>query len=706
MTVPERFRRPHGLVGRVAAAVVLILFLLVKLFDPWPLVVLRNTAFDRFQQYAPRLVKDPPVTIIDVDDASLARLGQWPWPRRDLARLVDTLAADGARAVAFDMVFAETDRGDPAGDHAFAVALHQLPTVGGLAFAQSPAGVMTLPPPVAGFAFSGPDPLPHLPGFAAAIMPIQELRAAYAGIGGLNGVAEADGVHRRVPLVFSVAGHLYPSLVLEAVRVFSGDSTYIVKTAGGSGEPSLGTDNGIVSVRVGRSPAPLTIRTDSTGALLLHLGQFPPERVIPAWQVIDGTADRHGIAGQLVLVGTSAAGLVDLRHSALGLRPGVELEAQAISQILDGDYVQRPDWMPGLESALAACAGVLLIVAMPAAAALPGAVLGIAVLIGFAAASWFAFTGWQWLLDPVYPSLSATGVYLAASLGGFVQAERERAFIRRAFSRYLAPSLVNQLAANPKRLRLGGERREMSFVYTDIEAFTTLTERLGPEALAPIINHYFDGASRVITGHGGMVDQFAGDTILAFFNAPLDQADHAARAVACARDLDAFAEEFRCRQTTDGVPFGITRIGVHSGPAVVGNFGSASHLQYSALGDTLNAAARLEGLNKYFGTRVCASAETVARSNDNGVRPLGRVLVKGKSEPIDVYEVLPADRCGASFLDAYRQAYERVRCGDVAAGRRLFARLAQDMPDDGPSRFHLARLEAGDSDVLVVMDDK
>jgi adenylate cyclase len=697
----------RGLAGRVAGTAALVLLLSLKLFDPWPLVTLRNATFDWFQQSLPRTIASPPVAIIDIDDQSLRALGQWPWPRRDLARLVDRLTEAGVRVVVFDMVFAESDRNDPSGDQVFALSLKRLPAVGGLALARPPAPIMApTPPPVAGFANLGPDPQPHLPAFALALAPPTDLRSAFAGLGGLNGWPERDGVFRRIPLLFSVAGRIFPSLALETIRVFLGGTTYLVKSTGSNDEPGLGTDSGVVSIRVGGVTNSMTIPTDHNAALYLNPGRFPADLILSAKDVLDGEQPPTNLSGRIALIGTSAPGLADLRQSAIGLRPGVELEAQAISQILAGDYVRHPDWMFGFEAVLSALIGILLLLALPRLNAVSGAVFGGIVLIALGIAGWTAYAQGHWLFDPVFPALSTGAVYVATTLGGFFETERERSFIRQAFSRYLSPALVSQLTADPSKLRLGGERRDMTFLITDLEAFTRLTEQLGPETLAPIVNSYFDGAGNVITSHGGLVDQFVGDAILAFFNAPLDQSDHAARALACARDLDRFCEEFRIRQNAAGIPFGRTRIGVHSGTAVVGNFGSTHHFQYAALGDTLNSAARLESLNKYFGTRICTSAETVRRSGDQSVRPLATVLPQGKTESIEVWEVLAPDQFAPSFLQTYGEAFARLKSGEADAARTLFSRLAAENPEDTPTRTHLARIDAGHRDVLFVMDRK
>jgi class 3 adenylate cyclase len=266
--------------------------------------------------------------------------------------------------------------------------------------------------------------------------------------------------------------------------------------------------------------------------------------------------------------------------------------------------------------------------------------------------------------------------------------------------------MVDQMVASDHPPRLGGERREMSFLFTDVAGFTSLAEHMDPAVLAPILNQYLDGACTVIKQSGGMVNEFIGDAILAFFGAPQDQPDHAARAVACARALDAYAEAFRQRQQADDIPFGRTRIGVHTGPVFVGNVGSDSvKMKYSALGDVVNTASRLEGLNKFFDTRVIVSGDSLARCEETRVRPLGRFVLKGRQDAIDVYELIDEVRAESVEIRRYRDAYGLLDAGDPQA-EAAFSALAADLPDDGCVALHLDRLRAGARDSLVVMTEK
>jgi adenylate cyclase len=724
-------------------AALLAALLLGKLVDPLPLRQLQLAVFDMMQRLQPRDADDLPVRVVDIDDDSLARFGQWPWPRDLVAQLVDKLRQAGAAAIALDILFSEPDRSSPARvlerwrgalggalggagglpadlpdhDGQLAETLGTVPTIGGFAFAAQ--GDDSPPRRLAGFGVSGPDPLPHLPHYHAAIADLPVIEAALQGYGVMNGLNDADGVARRVPLLFDGFDRLYPSLLAETMRVISGAKGYTVKTAGGSGEASFGQRTGLVAIRVGSGDGAITIPTDAEGALPVYFSRPRPDRVIPAWRVL---ADPSGatlpdlklpdlkLNGSLVLIGISATGLADIRLTPVDFLPGVEIQAQALEQILAGDYLARPDWAEGLELVVVAVTGLLLLALLPRLSPAAGALLAGGLVALGGAAAWLAFARWRFQFDPVYPGLCMIALYGATSLVTFMRAERERAFIRGAFSRSISPTLVTQLIADPSRLRLGGERRAMSFIFTDIAGFTTLSEALGPAKVARLLNPYFEQLCRVILAEGGMVNEFIGDAVLAFFGAPVEQPDHAARALRAARAIDACAEKFRAEQNEAGIPFGITRIGVHTGTALVGFFGAEARIKYAALGDVVNTASRIEGLNKHFSTRACASRAVFELAGDDGFRPLGDVVVKGRVEALPIVELLDAARAASAPVARYRDAYAALEAGDAARATELLQALAAaapaDGPPDGPVAFHLRRLAEGARDTRIEMTEK
>jgi len=696
----------------------------VQLWPPTVLESLRELVFDGYQRASPRPLPEgqAAVTIVDIDEASLARIGQWPWPRTVLAELVERLRAAGARAIGFDMVFAEPDRTSPAqvlarlaDSAAFGRALAAL-DAGGLLdhdarFAEAIAGgrVVTgfvaraaveggrLPEPKAPFAVMGTLPEGYVQFYSGATVNLEALERAAAGNGSFNTAASVDKVVRSVPLVLSVGGRLFPTLSVETVRVAGGGSLSLRAGSGGGGAV------GVEAVAIGTR----AVETDAAGRLRLHWTRYDPaHRYLPAWQVLDGSAPAARLDGRVVLLGTSAEGLKDIVYNPRGeLVPGVESHAQAIEGIVGGDYLRRPHWTRAAELALTLVFGVAIFFAASgfrpswAAVATAGGVL-----VGFAV-SWALFRSEGVLLDGLAPGATALAVYLVVSVHRHRATEGERRFIRQAFQSYVSPNLVQHLLSNPTQLRLGGERRECSFVMTDLAGFTPLIEKAEPAQVVAWLNEYIDGMIQVAFAHEGTLDRIVGDAVAVMFSAPVEQPDHRRRALACAMAMDAFATGFQAARRAEGIPWGDTRIGVHCGTVMVGNFGGKAIYDYRALGDPINTAARLETVNKQIGTRICISQAIVDAAPEFVGRPVGGLVLKGKSEPIFAFEPLTAEQAASPAIAAYRAAYAALAAGgpDAAAA---FDRVLERAPDDGLARFHRERLARGETGEIVVLSEK
>jgi len=288
------------------------------------------------------------------------------------------------------------------------------------------------------------------------------------------------------------------------------------------------------------------------------------------------------------------------------------------------------------------------------------------------------------------------------------EAHRLREAAERAklvLSRYFSPNLARQLAENPESVNLSGERRDLTFVFTDVADFTALVETLEPAAIVPLLNEYLHGMTQVVFRHEGTVDKIVGDSIHAMFGAPAALPDHTARAVACALEMDAFAEAFRERRVAEGTGFGLTRIGVHSGPAIVGNFGGEVYFDYTAHGDAVNTAARLEGANKHLGTRICVSEQVVAQMAEFSGRPIGTLVLKGKGKALRAFEPIDPERAEAPLMQAYRAAFEELEAGSPDA-RQAFAAVVGRFGEDPLSTFHLRRLLAGEDGTRIVLEEK
>lgn len=700
----------------VLAAAVLFAFR-----DPLFVVALRESVFDAYQRLRPREYQNVPVRIVDIDEESLNRLGQWPWPRSRLADLVQRLEEMGAAAIVFDMLFAEPDRTSPVNllrtwknapppevwadrvedyDAQLAQAIRDGPTVTG--FALVPSEQPKRPTRQAAFAYVGGDPRPFLPSFHGAVTSMPMIEDAAAGNGALNVGIAAGGVIRRVPLLAVMDDEIYPSLSAEALRVAQSVSTYIVKMAGSGGEASYGGQTGITHVRIGAYIVP----TDSRGQVWVYYTPPRADRYVPAWELFEGDAHAQAIRGAVVLIGSTATGLQDLHATSLGIAvPGVSIHARVIEQIMLGVHLTRPDWAQGAEILLMVGLAALVLALGARIGAMWTAVIGSLAIGAAFLASWYAFRAHRILLDPLYPAATVLVIYTVFSLIRTLHTERDQRWIRKAFASYMSPTLVKQLVDNPQHLRLSGERRDLTFLFTDLEGFTSLVEQTEPSVVVPVINEYLDGMVRIAFRHNGTVDKVIGDALHIMFGAPVADPDHAAHAVACALDVDCFAQAFASRKHQEGIAFGRTRIGVNSGSAIVGNFGGELKFDYTAHGDAINTAARLEGANKYLGTRVCVSEHTVAQCPEFSGRPAGRLLLKGKSRPIGVFEPLDPNIAVLAAMNRYREAYALMEQGDPAA-EAAFAAVVDQSPEDGLAAYHLKRLRRGETGVLVTLTEK
>jgi len=274
-----------------------------------------------------------------------------------------------------------------------------------------------------------------------------------------------------------------------------------------------------------------------------------------------------------------------------------------------------------------------------------------------------------------------------------------------AFEKYVSPEVVKRLASGEVKLALGGEKRLVTYLFTDLQGFTSLSEKLPPDQVAEILNGYLDDVCDVVFKHGATLDKLIGDAVVCFFGAPEDNADQAEKAVALALELDGTAEAYRSFMAEKGIALGVTRIGVHCGEAVIGNFGGGRFFDYTGIGDTVNTAARLEGANKYLGSRICISETVVERCREAKFRPLGDLVLKGRSQALGCFEPLTLSRAHEPWVRDYLQAFEHLRCGDADA-QTLFEHVLSNHPEDGPSLLHLQRLQRGETGAKVVLSDK
>jgi adenylate cyclase len=685
---------------------------------------LRMQAFDYYQRIEPRPYTPVPVLIVDIDDSSLQKLGQWPWPRTRMAALVDRLDAAGASVIGLDIILAEPDRTSPANvlplwastleveklretvhllpdhDNILAAAIARTRVVDGFALTQRT--VPQLPPQTAEIVINGPDPRPFLPTFTGSIVNLSNIGSNTRGSGAFNFLPEADGVNRRVPLIFKLGDQILPSFAAEVLRVAQGADSYEIRISGDQKDSGYGVEAGIQEIRIGA----LTVPTDGQGRMWLHYTTQDAPRRESAWRLLQTDFDTSRFNGSIVLIGTSAAGLKDRFATPLkAITAGVEIHASIIEQVLLEKYLHRPGWVESIEFLYFSALSMILILLLTRLGALGCFLVGgasVAVALG---SSWYSFTEYGWLFDPVLPSLGVLVTYLVGTLINYAEAEVGRRRVKNAFVHYLAPEVVERLVANPGLLTLGGEKREMTFLFTDIANFTSLTESIEPNVLVRTLNEYLDGACSVVFKHGGTIDKIVGDALHVMFNAPSDQPDHAVRAVRCALELDDLCSKYQAQQHELGVDLGETRIGVNTGIAVVGNFGGFLRFDYTAHGDAINTAARLEGVNKHLGTRICISENTAQHVKGVTMRPIGRLLLKGKSCKLLIFEPTVRHGGGYSPIEAYAHAYTSMD-GLEPQAAKAFGKLAQTYPDDGLVQFHAARLSNGEAGSTIVMTSK
>jgi adenylate cyclase len=487
-------------------------------------------------------------------------------------------------------------------------------------------------------------------------------------------------VVRRVPLIFHVGNQIVPSLASEALLLAQGAPSYIVKSSNASGETAYGSATGVNHLRIGAFEVP----TDADGAVWLRYRHSHPENFIPAWKVLRHKITPADVQGTIVLVGTSAAGLVDRRSTPLDEAiPGVEIHEQVIEHILSGQFLTRPDYARGLEIVLMLLAGIGLAVVFPRISAGTAALIGAGTIATFVFGGWALFRYEGLLLDSLYPSISTLLFVASATFYLYRRTERQRAEIRRAFGQYVAPEVVSHLVQNPERLVLGGEERELTLLFCDVRNYTNISEGLTAEELTTFINELLTPMTDIIMARMGTIDKYMGDAIMAFWNAPLEVTDHATRAcdaaLAMKRELVTLNEHWKTTAERKGRPYREVAlgIGINTGVCCVGNLGSTQRFDYSAIGDNVNMASRFEGLTKFYGLPLVTGEETVKRGNGLPFLEVDLVRVKGKDRPSRIFTLLNLldvdDEHGEALVAAHQQMLASYREADWTGAQQALS---------------------------------
>ncbi|MGD9115548.1 MAG: adenylate/guanylate cyclase domain-containing protein [Desulfobacterales bacterium] len=607
----------------------------------------------------------------------------WPWPREIYGAIVNFCRRSGARAVAFDVLFTEPSKYGVEDDAAFAQAVSDFGQVALAAFLSNQSGNNPQWPaavPLPGFKTSGLDNLQNNAAtkfrtFSLTSMPIEPLARQAAILCNVSLNPDPDGIYRKVDLLSIFDGKVLPSLGLGAFLA-------------GNPEASLELQPG--NLRVGGQKIPV----DRNGyAILRYRGPSGTHKVYNAAavlqseiQILNGEQpnirDPKAFKDKYVFFGFSAPGLYDLRPSPIsGVFPGVEIYATLLDNLLSGDFIrQLPVWM---SIVLLFVLSLICAVSLTYAGSTTSTVTSIAVFISLPALLAFgAYHQGFWLPIVVVETSIVVTIGLVLLIN-YATEGRQKRFIKNAFKHFLSPEVIEQLIVHPERLQLGGERRVLTIFFSDLEGFTSISENLDPEELIELLNDYLSAMTDIIQEEGGTIDKYEGDAIIAFWNAPLEVADHAVRAVRtalrCQAKLAEMRPAFRDRVGTDMH----MRIGINTGLSVVGNLGSHTRFDYTVLGDAVNLASRLEGANKQFGTYTMISQSTCDFVDKHfAVRELARLTVVGRKEPVNVYEPMSsADyESRAEILDTFGRGLAFFYKGDIERGKKVFAEIEEQDP--------------------------
>lgn len=663
---------------------------------------IRNATFDYYNIQRPREAGDN-IVIVDIDEASLAHkdLGQWPWSRNKLALLINQLKSFRASVIVFDMVFAESDRTSPSrvlallgkgsddlqniknmlvnfpdNDQIFADAIRKAGNVvTGISFSNDD---MTLKSPHKTINIIGNDVAAHITNRVGATANLKKISKHAAGNGGFSVSPDVDGIIRRVPMLIAHTKHgdsiirIYPSLSLEAIRVQHHLPAEIHVQMLEVNSEIFGVEG--VQFRKGSKLIP----TNDKGEFLIHFAAHKKEWYISALKVFDGSVDPNKIKGKIVLIGTSAVGLRDIRSTPLApFRPGVEVHLNIIDQILQGRFLYRSRGAKVGEAVVIIGVGLMIILLSPFVGSIVQLFVVVSIITSGLFAGLYAYTEYGLLIDVLYPSIALTLIFIVSTLLTYIRTETERKQVRQAFGLYISPDFMEELTSNPDKLVLGGEVRELSVMFTDIRSFTTISEHLSPEALIQLMNDFLTPMSDLVMSHRGTIDKYMGDAMMAFWNAPLDDDEHARHACQAAlkmnEALTPINEQLKIQaEAEQRKPLLLQAgIGINTGPTSVGNMGSKQRFAYSALGDTVNLASRLEGQTKSYGINILIGEKTHKQVSDFATLELDLLQVKGRTAPERVFtllgdEVFAAEESFKSWQKAHNAMIASYRAKDFA----------------------------------------
>jgi adenylate cyclase len=719
--------------GAVSPLKITIVIIFIALF-----LFLYDLAFLRFMELKAldlRMVSRGQVAsggetvIVVIDEKSLSELGRWPWPRTVIARLVDQLKAYGAKAVGFDVVFSEPD--DNAGLKTISALSKEVERSGisdprlkqllekkrilantdadlahsiqnaknvtlGYFFHTSDKDVAHLTPEqiqagAAGIANSRYQMIQASKNVSehaiisayAAASNIEALTDAAENSGFFNAFPDSDGVIRWAPLLVKLHGEYYSPLSISLLQQYLDWPMLSLKIA----------DFGVEAVRLDN----LLIPTDEAGRLLVnYLG---PAKSFPHYSISDILHDRLSpdlFRNKIVIVGATATGIYDLRVTPFSaVYPGVEIHATVVDNILHQSFLVHSGVTKFIDLVIIVLLGLVVGFTIPRISAVKGMLIIMLLLVLFVGANTYLFAAFNVWLNMIYPVMTMMMIYLAITVYRYVTEEREKKKIRGAFQYYLTASVINEMLKDPTKLKLGGDKKNLTVLFSDIRGFTTVSEKLTPEDLVHLLNEYLTAMTDIVFKYEGLLDKYMGDAIMAVYGAPLDQPDHALRGCRTALDMLDALKDLQKKWASEGRPILNIGVGLNSGDMVVGNMGSQMRFDYTVMGDSVNLGSRLEGINKEYGTNIIISESTYESVKDELVcRELDSVRVKGKKLPVKIFELI-CDKKDVgkheAFLQLFEDGLEKYKQALWDEAVAAFEKVLEIRPDDPPALLYIQR---------------
>ena len=607
-----------------AVALTILLLTYTKITDPVWAQSLRSQTFDRLQQLD-EVKHSSEVVIVNIGERSLEAWGQWPWPRQNIAQLIADLRQSGAGIIALNVMFPETDRFG--GDEVLASWMNQ----NGIILSQTPSskGVRSSGPHIGTATIGSSKPTQYLLQWSNLITNITELEDASAGIGVIASAPQPDNQTRTYPLAITVGDNIYPSFAVEILRAYTGKPSYIIKT----------TDIGVSEVAVPPFD-PIVTNPDGTAYIRFN-NTFDVLEYTPGVRLPD-------LGGRFVIVGVSAEGISNPVPTPRGNILPQDIQAHMLQNFVDGSNIVRTELSPLIELILTIVGMMLvaiIVYKLPIWLSMP---VSLGIISSYAYGSVWAYTNKLWLVDATFPILATFLIFAQASFNNFYVQFKLREQIKKQFEHYIAPGLVKRLQKNPELLKLGGETKTMTYLFSDIRGFTPISEqyKTDPQGLGKLINRYMTPMTNITLDNSGTIDKYIGDALMAIWGAPLDVPDHANQAVKTAQEMEVALAKLNEELKKEGLLELGVGIGINTGDAVVGNMGSDTRFDYTVLGDSVNLAARLEGQTKEYGVFYMFTQQTLDCLTDYDSDQLAfidRIAVKGQTAPVDIYTLVSVE---------------------------------------------------------------